>query len=138
MNSSARVLPVRFSTFVKSTRPFRSPALSAVMFQVLATFAPTNVSLPAPPFNAPVRLTPAVQLKVSAAPPPVRFSIDEKVNAPPMFPASSFVMFQVLAMSAPISVSFVDAVPPIRISIFAKPPVSVAAPLCRFTVTVVA
>ena len=133
MNSSASAPPVRFSTFVKSTRPFTLdsvPALSALMFQVLAVPAPTNISLPAAPFSVPVRLTPAPQLKVSAAPPPVRFSklTKSKTPAPPMSPASFAVTFQVLGTSAPVSSSSVAA-PPSRRSIFAKPPVLVAAPV---------
>ena len=76
------------------------------------------MSVPAPPLMTPVTPSPLLNLNVSVAVPPVRFSTPVKVNVPLTLPALVPVMFHVLAAFGPITVLAPE--PPLKVVV---PPV---------------
>ena len=107
LNVSWSVPPLRFSTPLKVPMSVTSPALVAVISQMLVPSAWVIVSSPVPPVMSPVSVAPLAILKVSSPVPPVRFSVPLKsmVPTPPTFPESLPVMLNVLAPPTWVSVS---------------------------------
>ena len=89
--------------------------------------------VPPPPLILPVTLPPEVNLNVSLAEPPVRFSTAEKLKVPTV-PALDPVIVQVLAAFGPTSVSVAEPAPT-SLLMFENPPVAVAVSVWRLTVT---
>ena len=97
--------------------------------------APVRVLVPAPPSMLTSELAAAVRLKLSVPVPPTSFSIPEKVKACRWrcqwaSPAADIV--QVLVVLVPVRVSVVAELPT-KTPILLKPPVAVAALVCRLT-----
>jgi len=94
---------------------------------------PPNVN---PPWSKPIAPEATVRFNVSVSVPPVRFSKLENVVALLEIVTSPLpVTFHVLLVFGPVSVSV--PVPPTTCSMLANPPIPVAAPVARLTVTAV-
>ena len=109
--SSLAELPVRFSIPANPTSrspdavSLSSPPPASVICQMVSLSGPINPSSPAPPPSMPSRRPPAISVKMSPSPPPVRFSMS--LNSTRLFsiPALEPVICQSLIVSGPASLS---------------------------------
>ena len=118
--------PIRVWIFEKTPMPLTSPALAAVIFQVLAILSPARLLSPTLPSM--LATLPPFRVKLSSKLPPFRVWIFEKVLTPLMSPALAAVMFQVLAMLSPVRLlspvlpSMLTMLPPFRVKLSSKLP----------------